>query len=90
MNVHTIPDGRLCAGDRLSTSRAAQSITVCLTKIIRDAGMSRTTGVSPKSIRLTFAKRILDDAGIVAACRFLGHDSLDSTATALHYEWQAD
>lgn len=88
LNVPTIPDGRLCAADHLPEGRAAQSITTALTRLLTDAGFGRVTDVSPKSIRLTCARKVLDRDGIIAAARFLGSESLDSTAGALRFDWR--
>jgi integrase len=88
MNVEVIPDGRLCVDDRLLLPKATQSITSALTKVIREAGFGHLPDVSPRSIRLTFAERILNRDGIVAAARFLGSESLDSIASALRFDWQ--
>ncbi len=89
LNVDSIPPGRLCATDRLTEAQAAQSITSGLTQIISDAGFGHLPDVSARSIRLTFAAGVLERDGIVAATRFLGSDSLDSTAAALRFDWRS-
>jgi integrase/recombinase XerC len=44
--------------------------------------------VRPGSIRLWAARQRLDQAGIEAAARLLGVDSLDAAATALDHQWK--
>jgi len=78
---------RVCCGDHLGPDRAAHTVTVGLHRILRDAGFGRDPRVSAKSIRLTMARRVLDDAGLEAAARFLGADSLDAVSRSLFYEW---
>lgn len=89
LNVTSIPDGRLCASDRLTDAKAAQSITSGLTRIITEAGFGHVPEVSPRSIRLTTARSVLARDGIVAATLFLGSESLDSTAAALGFDWRS-
>lgn len=55
---------------------------------LREAGFHRLkTGITSESLRLTGAQRILESSGIVAAARFLGYKSLDTTARVLEYKW---
>ena len=68
--------------------RAASSVTARLWEVLRDAGIAGRDGVTARSIRLTGARRILDQCGIEAATHFLGSPSLDNTAAALGYSWQ--
>jgi integrase len=86
-NEHPRLNERLCASDDLPVERAAHSITVRLRSVLRDAGLAGLPGVTPRSIRLTAAQRVLDVRGLEAAARFLGNDSLDLTAKALDYDW---
>jgi integrase len=83
-----VDDKRVCCGDDLGSERAAHSITAGMHRILRDAGFARDRQVSARSIRHTFARRVLDASGIEAAALFLGSDSLDATARALMHEWR--
>ena len=55
---------------------------------LREAGFDRMTGISGESLRFTGARWILESSGIVAAARFLGYASLDTTARVLEYKWK--
>ena len=83
-----VDDKRVCCGDDLGPERAAHSVTAGMHRILRDAGFARDRHVSARSIRHTFARRILEQSGIEAAALFLGSDSLDATARALMHEWR--
>jgi integrase len=83
-----VDDKRVCCGDDLGHERAAHSIAAGMHRILRDAGFARDRQVSARSIRHTFARRILEESGIEAAALFLGSDSLDATARALVHEWR--
>jgi integrase len=83
-----VDDKRVCCGDDLGPERAAHSVTAGMHRILRDAGFARDRHVSARSIRHTFARRVLDASGIEAAALFLGSDSLDATARALMHEWR--
>ena len=82
-------DELLCVTAATLPSRAAHSVTVRLGQVLRDAGIAGRPGVTARSIRLTTARAVLDSDGIEAASRFLGSPSLDSTASALGYDWRA-
>ena len=84
-----VDDMRVCCGDDLGPERAAHSIAAGMHRILRDAGFARDRQVSARSIRHTFARRVLEESGIEAAALFLGSDSLDATARALAHEWRA-
>ena len=79
---------RLCV--RVDTPReaAAESVSIRLWKIIKEAGFSSRSGISPRSVRLAAARQVLECEDIVAAARFLGSPSLDNTAEALGHDWQ--
>jgi integrase len=83
-----VDDKRVCCGDDLGPERAAHSIAVGMHRVLRDAGFARDRRVSARSIRNTFARRVLEECGIEAAALFLGSDSLDATARALVHEWR--
>ena len=83
-------DHLICVTGRVKPERAAHSVTVRLRDVLRDAGLSHREGVSARSIRLTTARRLLEDSGIEAAARFLGSPSLDNTAQALGHQWRND
>ena len=83
------PDELLCVGEGLSEERAAHSVTVRLSRVLRDAGLAGSPGVTARSLRLTIAKHILERSDIAAAARFLGAASLDATAAALGYDWRS-
>ena len=72
----------------LPPQRAARAVTNQLYAILRAAGLSRLSGVSARSIRLTAARRVLEHENIVAATKFLGSPSLDNTAALLDHAWQ--
>ena len=83
-----VDDKRVCCSDDLGPERAAHSIAAGMHRILRDAGFARDRQVSARSIRHTFARRVLKESGIEAAALFLGSDSLDATARALVHEWR--
>ena len=83
-----VDDKRVCCSDDLGPERAAHSIAAGMHRILRDAGFARDRNVSARSIRHTFARRVLEESGIEAAALFLGSDSLDATARALVHEWR--
>jgi len=82
-----VDDQRVCCGADLSPERAAHSVTAGMHRILRDAGFARDRQVSARSIRYTFARRVLEELGIESAALFLGSESLDATARALAHEW---
>lgn len=84
------PDDLLCVKADLAPDAAAHAVVVRLRHILNDAGIAPGTGATPRSIRLTAARRVLDTDGIVAATKFLGAASLDTTAAALGHRWQHD
>ncbi len=81
------PRQRLCVHNTTSIRSGAQSVTVGLSNLLRDAGLGRVPGVTAKSIRLGVAQQVLHTDGLEAAARFLGSRSLDGTAASLRYEW---
>jgi integrase len=81
------PHQRLCVHNTTSIRRGAQSVTVGLSNLLRDAGLGRVPGVTARSIRLGVAQQVLHTDGLEAAARFLGSRSLDGTASSLRYEW---
>ncbi|WP_419927238.1 hypothetical protein [Candidatus Poriferisocius sp.] len=81
-------DALICVSGRTGPRLAAHSVTDRLGDVLRDAGLSGRAGVTPRSIRLTTARLILETEGIVSAARFLGSPSLDNTAHALGYSWR--
>ena len=83
-----VDDKRVCCSDDLGSERAAHNIAAGMHRILRDAGFARDRQVSARSIRHTFAQRVLEESGIEAAALFLGSDSLDATARALAHEWR--
>ena len=78
----------VCVTDGVDLARGARSVSVRLGNVLRDAGLSGIPGVTARSIRLTTARRILDDDSIEAAARFLGAVSLDAVAAALRHDWR--
>lgn len=84
------PDTVLCVSEDLSVERAAHCVTVRLGDVLRDAGLRRTPGVTARSLRLTTAAEVFEESGLIAAARFLGSLSLDSTAAALNFDWRRD
>ena len=82
-------DALLCVTGRTSEYQAVHSVTVRLGEVLVDAGVAGRAGVTARSIRLTTAKQVLDEAGIEAAARFLGMTSLDTVADALAHTWRA-
>ena len=85
----TEPDELLCVKAGMSQRRAARAVTNRLCAILRDAGLGGD-GASPRSIRLTAARKVLESDDIVAAAKFLGSPSLNRTAAALDHAWQHD
>jgi len=83
-----VDDKRVCCSDDLGPERAAHSIAAGMHRILRDARFARDRQVSARSIRHTFARKVLEESGIEAAALFLGSDSLDATARALVHEWR--
>jgi len=81
------PRHRLCVHNTTSIRSGAQSVTVGLSNLLRDAGLGRVPGVTARSIRLGVAQQVLYTNGLEAAARFLGSRSLDGTAASLRYEW---
>jgi integrase len=81
------PHQRLCVHNSTSIRSGAQSVTVGLSNLLRDAGLGRVPGVTARSIRLGVAQQVLHTDGLEAAARFLGSRSLDGTAASLRYEW---
>ena len=84
----TAPDERLCVESDTSHDNAVTSVTRRVGRILREAGLESRCGLSPRSIRLTAARRVFERDGIVAATRFLGAPSLDTTARVLAHDWQ--
>jgi integrase len=78
----------LVVGPELPLSRATQSVTVRLNRLVAHAGFARAKDLTGSSIRLGVARQILDLDGLEAAARFLGKTSLDRTAAALFYRWR--
>jgi integrase len=74
---------RVAVTDSLDKNRAKRSVTQELSEVMRDAGLSRVTKVSGRSIRLHHALAMFDRDGIGAAARFLGNHSLDTTMRSL-------
>ena len=87
-NVRPPPDEPLCVNARLEPERATHSVTVRLMQALSEAGLRGRAGLVATSIRLTTARRILEQHSIEAATRFLGSDSLDRTAQALGHDWR--
>ena len=81
-------DCLLCVGEGLRTEQAAHSVTVRVSRLLRDVGLAGRPGVTARSIRLTTAKEILEAEGIEAAALFLGSVSLDTTAASLRHNWR--
>jgi len=83
------PSGlRLCVSNEISLERAAHSVTVRLREVLADAGLASRPRVTPRSIRLTIARQVLDTGAVEAAARFLGNESLDATARMLDHRWR--
>ena len=81
-------DAAVCVTGCVDAARGARSVSVRLGEVLREAGLGGKPGVTARSIRLTTARRILDEDGIEAAARFLGAVSLDTTAAALRHDWR--
>lgn len=81
-------NGLLAVGQQIEADRRAHAVTVRLGKVISDAGLKGTAGVSARSVRLYTAKQILDRLGLEGAAWFLGSDSLTSVVKALGYDWK--
>ncbi|MXW89309.1 MAG: hypothetical protein F4Z54_07265 [Acidimicrobiaceae bacterium] len=84
----TAPDERLCVKADTPRDAAVDSVSIRMWKVIKEAGFSSRSGISPRSVRLAAARQVLESEGIVAAARFLGSPSLDNTAHALGHDWQ--
>ena len=78
------PDAFLCT---TNASNPAHVVTVQTREVLIDAGLGGVAGLTPRSIELG-AARILFGDDIVAAARWLGSASLDSTARALCVDWR--
>ena len=85
----TAPHERLCVKADTPRDAAVDSVSIRMWKIIKEAGFSSRSGISPRSTRLASARQVLESEGIVAAARFLGSPSLDNTAEALGHYWQS-
>lgn len=85
----TAPDERLCVKADTPRDAAVDSVSIRMWKILKEAGFSSRSGISPRSIRLAAARQVLERDGIVAAAQFLGSPSLDNTAHALGHDWQS-
>ena len=83
-------NARLCVTADTTRDSAVLSVTTRAQRILREAGIASRSGASPRSIPLTAARRVLERDGIVAAARFLGSPSLDSTARVLGHSWRHD
>ena len=81
-------DAPVCVSEGLGLARGARSVSVRLGDVLREAALMGRPGVTARSIRLTTARRVLDEHGIEAAARFLGAVSLDTTAAALQHPWR--
>ena len=82
------PDALLCVKADLAPDAAAHAVVVRLWDILNDAGIASGSGATPRSIRLTAARRVLERDGIAAAAMFLGSSSLDTTAALLGHRWR--
>lgn len=78
----------LCVSVRSTSEREVESVSGYLRRLLRTAGLYGVEGVAVDSIRLTAARRVFHDDGIVAAAKFLGWSSLDRTAAALGHNWR--
>ncbi|MDE0613428.1 MAG: hypothetical protein OXI32_03335 [bacterium] len=81
-------DDLLCTAGRATSPKKARSVGERLHHALRHAGLSRRPGVTVRSLRLTGAKNVLDQDGLVAAAVFMGAPSLDSAARALGCDWR--
>ena len=73
-------DTRVCLRNRIHSSRRLHVINVRLGEALRDAGLNRRPGVTPRSIRLHTALKVFTHThGLEAAARFLAAASLDKT-----------
>ena len=82
------PDDLLCVRSVAVPERAAQSVSVQLNKVLRDAGFANLPDISGRSLRLTAARRAFKRGGIAAAAHVLGSPSLDATAEAIGWAWR--
>lgn len=82
------PDEPVCVGPHVTAAGGARSVTVRLGDVLADADIRDRPGVSPGSVRLTGARRVLERSNLEAAARFLGAVSLDRTADALEHDWR--
>lgn len=78
----------LCVSVRATPEREVESVSSGLRRLLRTAGLYSVEEISSDSVRLTAARRVLRDHGVVAAARFLGWASLDRTAEALDHHWR--
>ena len=81
-------DAPLCVTPGMDLFRGAQSVSVRLGEVLREAGLMGRPGVTARSLRLTTARAVLNRDGIEAAALFLGAVSLDTTAAALGHCWR--
>ena len=81
-------DALVCVRQATDLARGARSVSMRLGGVLRDAGLGDRAGVTPRSIRLTTARRVLEIDGIEAAARFLGAVSLDTVAASLDHDWR--
>ena len=89
LRAHLVdPDDLLCVRSVAVPERAAQSVTVQLNKVLRDAGFANHPDISGRSLRLTAARRAFKRGGIAAAAHVLGSPSLDATAEAIGWRWR--
>ena len=77
-------------GDGSCDSRRS-SVTAVLTRILRQAGLARSTGVEPRSVSAWVGGRVLADTGrIDAVARRLGLRSLDLAADMVGWDWRGE
>lgn len=83
-------DKPLCVVGGKPLHRLAHAVTVSLRGALVAARIAGLPRVTARSIALAAAAEVLERDGIVAAARFLGSNSLDTTAASLGFDWQAD
>lgn len=83
-------DDLLCVRPTTPPHKAAGSVRHTLSQALRQAGLWGRSGVTASSLRLGAGLQILRSDGIEAATRFLGYQSLDTTAQVLCYDWRHD
>ena len=83
-------DDLLCVRPTTPPHKAAGSVRHTLSQALRQAGLSRHPGITASSLRLGAGLQVLNSDGIEAATRFLGYQSLDTTAQVLCYDWRHD